>query len=77
MLLHGGSFNGIQLLRSETVALMGQNHIGNIPAGITKTQNPARSNDVDFFPGGRDQLGAGAASSIPITGLTRSSASPG
>jgi len=59
MLLHGGSLNGVQLLRPETVARMGQNHIGNIPAGILKTENPARSNDVDFFPGGRGQMGAG------------------
>jgi CubicO group peptidase (beta-lactamase class C family) len=59
MLLHGGSFNGVQLLRSETVALMGQNHIGNIPAGIMKTQNPARSNDVDFFPGAEIRWGLG------------------
>jgi methyl acetate hydrolase len=30
---------------------MGKNHIGAIPAGILKTEMPARSNDVDFFPG--------------------------
>ena len=59
MLLHGGSFNGAQLLRPETVALMGQNHIGNIPAGIMKTENPARSNDVDFFPGAEVRWGLG------------------
>jgi methyl acetate hydrolase len=51
MLLHLGSFNGTQLLRPETVALMGQNQIGDINAGILKTANPQRSNDVDFFPG--------------------------
>jgi methyl acetate hydrolase len=59
MLLHGGSLNGAQLLRPETVALMGQNHIGNIPAGIMKTENPARSNDVDFFPGAEVRWGLG------------------
>src|SRR5262245_16556445 len=59
MLLHGGSFNGAQLLRPETVVLMGQNHIGNIPAGIMKTENPARSNDVDFFPGAEVRWGLG------------------
>jgi methyl acetate hydrolase len=51
MLLHQGRFNGAQLLRPETVALMGQNQIGDITAGIMKTANPQRSNDVDFFPG--------------------------
>ena len=50
-LLHGGSFNGARILRTETVALMGQNQIGNIQAGLMKTTNPALSNDVDFFPG--------------------------
>jgi CubicO group peptidase (beta-lactamase class C family) len=59
MLLHGGSFNGARLLRPETVALMGQNHIGNIPAGIMKTENPTRSNDVDFFPGAEVRWGLG------------------
>ena len=38
---------------------MGQNHIGNIPAGIMKTQDPARSNDVDFFPGAEIRWGLG------------------
>ena len=49
--LHQGRFNGAQLVRPETVALMGQNQIGEINAGIMKTANPQRSNDVDFFPG--------------------------
>jgi methyl acetate hydrolase len=50
MLLQGGQFNGARILRAETVALMGQNQIGNIEAGILKTTNPALSIDVDFFP---------------------------
>ena len=48
---HQGRFNGAQLLRPETVALMGRNQIGDINAGILKTAMPQRSNDVDFFPG--------------------------
>jgi methyl acetate hydrolase len=51
MLLHQGRFNGAQLLRPQTVALMGQNQIGDIRAGILKTAVPETSNDVDFFPG--------------------------
>jgi methyl acetate hydrolase len=50
-LLHGGSHKGVRLLKPETVALMERNHIGDIPAGILKTYVPARSNDVDLFPG--------------------------
>jgi methyl acetate hydrolase len=58
-LLHGGSFKGARLLKPETVTLMAQNHIGNIPAGIMKTELPARSNDVDFFPGAQLRWGLG------------------
>jgi methyl acetate hydrolase len=51
MLLHHGRFNDAQLLRPETVALMGQNQIGDIDAGVMTTAMPELSNDVDFFPG--------------------------
>jgi len=51
MLLHQGRHNGTQLLQPKTVAMMGQNQIGDINAGILKTEMPQRSNDVDFFPG--------------------------
>jgi CubicO group peptidase (beta-lactamase class C family) len=57
MLLHGGRFNGAQVLRAETVALMSQNHIGNLNAGVMKTAMPAASNDVDFFPGMEQKWG--------------------
>jgi methyl acetate hydrolase len=50
MMLQGGRFDGARILLPETVALMGQNQIGDIEAGILKTTNPALSNDVDFFP---------------------------
>src|SRR5438445_5426960 len=59
MLLHGGAFNGARVLRPETVALMAQNHTGQIPAGVLKTYAPALSNDVDFFPGAEIRWGLG------------------
>src|SRR5262245_7450645 len=59
MLLHDGRYKGAQVLRPDTVALMAKNHIGTIPAGIMKTENPARSNDVDFFPGAEIRWGLG------------------
>jgi CubicO group peptidase (beta-lactamase class C family) len=59
MLLHGGSFDGARLLRTETVALMGENQIGSLPAGILKTCAPDLSNDVDFFPGAEVRWGLG------------------
>ncbi len=58
-LLNGGSLAGKSILRSETVAMMSANQIGNIEAGIMKTTNPALSNDVDFFPGVRLRWGLG------------------
>jgi CubicO group peptidase (beta-lactamase class C family) len=51
MLLNEGGLNGVRILKPETVALMGQNHIGDLEAGILKTSLPARSNDVDLFAG--------------------------
>ena len=51
MLMHQGAFNGVRLLRPETVALMGKNQIGDLNAGVAKTAMPQRSNDFDFFPG--------------------------
>jgi methyl acetate hydrolase len=51
MLLHGGSLDDVRILRPETVALMGQNQIGRVEAGILKSTAPGLSNDVDFFPG--------------------------
>ncbi len=59
MLMNGGSWNGTRFLRPETVALMNKNHTGTIPAGVLKTALPARSNDVDFFPGAEIRWGLG------------------
>lgn len=50
-ILHDGALNGVRILKPETVALMSRNQIGDIEAGILKTTAPARSTDVDFFPG--------------------------
>src|SRR5215470_12178549 len=58
-LLNGGSVNGARILKPETVALMGQNHTGTIPCGVMKTENPALSNDVNFFPGADIRWGLG------------------
>jgi methyl acetate hydrolase len=64
MLLNGGALDGARILRSETVALMARNHSGDLAAGILATTTPARSNDVDLFPG--SQLRWGLASMINI-----------
>jgi len=59
MLLHEGSLGGRRILRPETVALMGENQIGDLPAGVLKTCAPELSNDVDFFPGATVRWGLG------------------
>jgi CubicO group peptidase (beta-lactamase class C family) len=51
MLMRGGTHNGAQVLRRETVDLMAQNHIGPLEIGLMKTAMPALSNDVELFPG--------------------------
>jgi methyl acetate hydrolase len=59
MLLNGGALDGARILAPQTVALMNRNHIGDLPAGIMKSRNPAISNDVDFFPGAKIRWGLG------------------
>ena len=58
-LLAGGSLDGSRILRPETVALMGQNQIGDIDVGVLKTTVPALSNDVDLCPGVARKWGFG------------------
>lgn len=59
MLLNGGTLDGTRILRSETVALMNENQIGDLPAGVLRSYQPERSNHVDFFPGARLRWGLG------------------
>ena len=57
MLAGGKSKTGETVLRSETVALMGQNHIAPLEAGVIRIAMPTLSHDVDFFPGQRQGWG--------------------
>jgi len=50
MLLGNGTYRGERLLRSETVASMFRNHIGDLAVGEMKTAQPAWSNSFDQFP---------------------------
>jgi methyl acetate hydrolase len=59
MLLHDGRFDGAQILRSETVAEMNRNHIGDLTVGVLKTAIPTSSNDAEFFPGMVKKWGLG------------------
>jgi methyl acetate hydrolase len=50
MILNQGRGNGNQVLKPETVALMSQNHIGELTMGKMVTVAPIYTNDVDLFP---------------------------
>jgi methyl acetate hydrolase len=51
MLLHEGTFDGARVLKPETIALMQQNHIGDLDVRTLKTTAPDVSNDANLFPG--------------------------
>jgi CubicO group peptidase (beta-lactamase class C family) len=50
MILNKGRGNGNQVLKPETVALMGQNHIGELTMGKMTTALPVYTIDVDLYP---------------------------
>lgn len=50
-LMNGGELEGARILRPETVALMGQNHMGALDVQPMRSQIPRLSNHVDLFPG--------------------------
>jgi methyl acetate hydrolase len=50
MILGKGRGNGNQVLKPETVELMGQNHIGDLTMGKMTTVAPMYTNDVDLYP---------------------------
>jgi len=58
MLLNGGALDGARVLKAETVALMGQNHIGAMPVPALESALP-RSADFTFIADGRDKWGLG------------------
>src|SRR4051794_31904563 len=51
MLLNGGALNGARILQPETIALMAQNHIGELNVQPLQTQDRSMSQDVELFPG--------------------------
>ena len=58
MFLNGGELDGARVLKAETVALMGQNHIGAVSVPALKSALP-RSADFSFIADGRDKWGLG------------------
>src|SRR3954469_21620992 len=58
MFLNGGQLDGARVLKAETVALMGRNHIGVVSVPALKSALP-RSADFTFIADGRDKWGLG------------------
>jgi CubicO group peptidase (beta-lactamase class C family) len=58
MLLNGGTLDGARVLAPETVALMGENHIGAVTVPAQESTLP-RSADFTFIADGRDKWGLG------------------
>jgi CubicO group peptidase (beta-lactamase class C family) len=50
-LLNGGELDGARILQKDTVALMGENHMGALNVEPLPTFNPQLSNPVDLMPG--------------------------
>ena len=75
MLMHGGSLRGVRILRPETVALMGQNQIGDINVRVLRSTSPGVSGDVDFFPGISLKWGIGSMINVQPVPERRSAGS--
>ncbi|MBW8905643.1 MAG: beta-lactamase family protein [Betaproteobacteria bacterium] len=68
MLLNRGVLDGARVAKAETVALMGENHIGTIGVPALKAALP-RSADFTFIADGRDKFGLGfLITSDPVAG---------
>ena len=51
MLLAGGTLDGAQILKQETVELMARNAIGDLEVPMMRSNNPALALEVETFPG--------------------------
>jgi methyl acetate hydrolase len=74
MILNNGKGNGNQLLKPETVAAMGQNHIGDLAMGKMTTAIGWATNDVDLYP---DMVKKWGLSFLINTAKTAEGRSPG
>jgi methyl acetate hydrolase len=51
MLLAAGTYNGVEVLKPETVKLMARNAIGDLNVPMVRSNNPALALEVETFPG--------------------------
>lgn len=57
MILNGGTLNGAQVLKPETVQMMSRNQMGDIDCVELKTVVPTSTLDANFFPGMKQKWG--------------------
>jgi methyl acetate hydrolase len=57
MLLAGGTLNGVEVLKPETVKLMARNAVGDLNVPMVRSNNPALALEVETFPGQVKQWG--------------------
>ena len=74
MILNAGRGNGNQVLTPETVAMMGQNHIGELNMTKMISAVPSATNDVDLYP---DMVKKWGLSFLITTAKTPGGRSPG
>ena len=74
MILNAGRGNGNQVLTPETVAMMGQNHIGELNMTKMISAVPSATNDVDLYP---DMVKKWGLSFLITTAKTPEGRSPG
>jgi len=74
MILNKGTGNGNQVLKPETVALMGQNHIGELTMTRMTSAVAFATNDVDLYP---DMVKKWGLSFLINTATTAEGRSPG
>jgi methyl acetate hydrolase len=74
MILNKGRGNGHQVLKAETVAMMGQNHIGELNMTKMSSAMPFATNDVDLYP---DMVKKWGLSFLINTAKTPEGRSPG
>jgi CubicO group peptidase (beta-lactamase class C family) len=75
MILNKGRGNGQQLLKPETVALMAQNHIGELTMGKMTSAVAFATNDVDLYPDMAKKWGLSFLINTARTGEGRSAGS--
>ena len=59
MLLGKGELDGVRIFQSDTVAMICENHMGELNMRKMVTAMPSASKDLDFFPGVRKKWGLG------------------